>query len=160
MKKHLRAMTTVILIAGALIFFAMRQRSRPAEPDSSGADPKAAIWCVSDASRARDVQAYLNCFCGPLRQRLEKTVAEVGAEKFKEYLKRLNEEITGIVVSDIELAGQDAAKLRVEFVMRGKNEAQQHHLKLINGMWKIDSVDDAESVRTLIPYGAEATGED
>jgi hypothetical protein len=157
MNKHLPAIITLLLIAGTLAFFAARQRSKPAAQDPSAADAKAAVWCVADASRAGDVRAYLNCFDATLRQNLEKTAAEMGEQKFGEYLKRLNEEITGIAVSDVELTGPDTAKLRVEFVSRGKNEAQQHHLKLSNGIWKIDSVDEAERIKTLIPYGAEAT---
>jgi len=157
MNKHLPAITTVLLIAGGFAFLAVQQRSKSVAPDPSAAGPKAAIWCVADASRAGDVRAYLNCFEAPLRQNLEKTVAEMGEQKFGEYLKRLDEEITGIAVSEAELTGRDAAKLRVEFVSRGKNEAQQYHLKLSNGSWKIDRVDEAERVKTLIPYGAEAT---
>jgi len=157
MKKHLPAIVTVLLIAGALAFFVGRQRLKPAASVSSAANVEAAIWRMADASRARDVRAYLNCFDGPLRQNLEKTAAEMGEQKFGEYLKRLNEEITGIAVSDLELTAPDAAKLRVEFVSRGKNEAQQHHLKLSNGVWKIDHVDNAERIKTLIPYGVEAT---
>jgi hypothetical protein len=160
MNKHLSAITAVLLIAGALAFFGTRHRSKSAGPDSSAADPKGAIWCVAGASRAGNVRDYLDCFCGPLRQSLEKTAAEMGEQKFGEYLKRLNEEIAGIAVSDPELTGPDAAKVRVEFVSRGKNEAQQHHLKLSNGTWKIDWVDEAERVRTLIPYGAEVAGEE
>ncbi len=157
MNKHLPAITTVFLIAGALVFFAARQRSKSTASAPGAADPKAAIWCVSDASRAGDVRVYLNCFDSPLRQNLEKTAAEIGQQKFGEYLRRLDEEITGIAVSDVELIDANTAKLRAEFVLRGKNEVQQYHLKLTNGLWKIDGVDESERIKTLIPYGAEAT---
>jgi hypothetical protein len=93
-----------------------------------------------------------------LRRNLIKTAAEMGEQKFGEYLKRLNEEITGIAVSDLDLTGEAGAKLRVEFVYRGKNEAQQHHLILRDGAWKIDRLDESERIKTLIPYGADATG--
>ena len=75
-----------------------------------------------------------------------------------EYLKRLNEEITGIAVSDLKLTGEAGAVLRAEFVYRGKNEAQQYHLVLRDGAWKIDRVDESERIKTLIPYGSDATG--
>jgi hypothetical protein len=160
MKKRLPAIVTVLLIAGALVFFAARQRSRTAGTGYDAAKPESVIWRMSDAARAGDVQAYLNCFDGELRRNLEKTAAEMGEPKFGAYLKRLNEEITGIAVSDLDLTGEAGAKLRVEFVYRGKNEAQLHHLVLRDGAWKIDRVDESERIKTLIPYGSDATGKE
>jgi len=157
MKKHLPALITVLLIAGVLAFFVARQRPRPAGASFNAADPEAAIWRMADAARAGDVRAYLNCFDGPLRQNLEKTAAEMGEQKFGEYLRRLNDEITGIAVSDLELTGEASARLRVEFVSRGKNEAQPHYLRLSDGGWKIERVGEAERIKTLVPYGTQAT---
>jgi len=110
---------------------------------------------MSDAARKGDVQAYLDCFSGSLRQSLEKTAADMGEVRFSEYLKKLNNEMTGIAVSNFEKVSEDTATLRVEFVYRGKNEAQNHRFKLIDGKWKIDSLDNAEGVPTLIPYGTK-----
>src|SRR5262245_4057978 len=157
MKNRLPAIVTVLLIAGALVFFIARQRLKTAEPSFNAASPESVIWRMSDAARVGDVQAYLNCFDGELRRNLEKTVAEMGERKFGDYLKRLNQEITGIAVSDLDLTEGAGAKLRVEFVYRGKNEAQQHHLVLRDGAWKIDRLDESERIKTLIPYGADAT---
>jgi len=160
MKKRLPAIVTVLLIAGALFFFAARQRLKTGESGLNAANPESVIWRMSDATRAGDIQAYLDCFDGELRRNLEKTVADMGERQFTEYLRRLNEEITGIAVSDLDRMGEAGAKLRVEFVYRGKNEAQQHHLILRDGAWKIDRVDESERVETLIPYGADATGKE
>lgn len=160
MKKRLPAIVTVLLIAGALVFFAARQRLRTAEPGFIASNPESVIWRMSDASRAGEVETYLNCFDGELRRNLEKTVAEMGERQFGDYLKRLNEEITGIAVSDLKLTGEAGADLRVEFVYRGKNEAQQHHLVLRDGAWRIDRVDESERIKTLIPYGADAAGKE
>jgi hypothetical protein len=160
MKKRLPVIVTVSLIAGALVFFAARQRLKTADPGFNVANPESVIWRMSDAARIGDVEAYLNCFEGELRRNLEKTVADMGERKFGEYLKRLNEEITGIAVSDLKLTGEAGANLRVEFVYHGKNDAQQHYLVLRDGAWKIDRVDESERIKTLIPYGADATGKE
>ena len=152
MKKRLPSVVTVVLIIGALMFLTEREwlaglrRKAPATPES-------VVWRMSDAARKGDVQAYLDCFSGSLRQSLEKTAADMGEVRFSEYLKKLNNEMTGIAVSDFEKVSEDTATLRVEFVFRGKNEAQKHHFKLVDGKWKIDSLDNAEGVPTLIPYG-------
>ena len=104
MKKRLPAIVTVSIIAGALVFFAARQRSKIADPGFNAANPESAVWRMSDATRVGDGEAYLNCFDGELRRNLIKTAAEMGEQKFGEYLKRLNEEITGIAVSDLDAA--------------------------------------------------------
>jgi hypothetical protein len=158
MKKRLPAIVTALLIAGALLFFAARHRLKTAEPGFNAAHPESTIWLMSDAARTGDVEAYLNCFDGELRRNLEKTGAEMGWQQFSLYLKRLNEGITGIAVSDLKLTGEAGANLRVEFVYRGKNEAQEHHLILRDGAWKIDRVGESERVKTQIPYGTDATG--
>jgi hypothetical protein len=158
MKKRLPAIVTVSIIAGALVFFTARQRSKIADPGFNAANPESVIWRMSDAARVGDGEAYLNCFDGELRRNLIKTAAEMGERKFGEYLKRLNEEITGIAVSDLKLTGEAGAVLRVEFVYRGKNEAQQYYLVMRDGAWKIDRVDESERIKTLIPYGSDATG--
>jgi len=127
---------------------------------SSGApaaSPEDVVWRMSDAAREGDTRAYLDCFSGALRQHLEKTASEMGEAQFSRYLKKLNDEVTGIAVSDLEQKDQQTAALRVEFVFRGRSEAQKHHFKLIDGQWKIDGVDGAERVNVLIPYGANVT---
>jgi hypothetical protein len=81
----------------------------------------------------------------------------MGAPQFSGYLKRLNAEMTGIAVSDFEQISPAEAALRVEFVFRGRNEAQKHHFRLIDGAWKIERLDGAEQIKPLVPYGSEVT---
>ena len=158
MRKSLPVFITGLLIVGALFFFAQRQKRKVAEEtlaESSSAE--AVIWQMMDAARAGDGAAYLNCFTSELKQKLEKTRAEMGAQSFSEYLKRLDAELTGVAVSDFAQRNEAEASLRVEFVYRGKNEAQQHRFQLVNGVWKIAQVDGAERINVLVPYGASAS---
>ncbi|MFN0122910.1 MAG: hypothetical protein ACKV2V_20615 [Blastocatellia bacterium] len=163
MKKHLPAIATVCLIGCALLFFVWRNdparfvRLLPTPP--TAASPEEVIWQMTNAAREGNVQAYLNCYSGAVRQNLEKTATEMGEQKFSDYLKQLNNEVTGIAVSDLEQSN-GTASLKVEFVLRGKNEAQKHHFKFIAGAWKIAQVDGAEQIKTLIPYGADANGKE
>lgn len=157
MKKRLPAIITVVLIASALVFLTGRERwSKMKWGQTSPASPEEVFWRMSDAAREGDVRAYLDCFGGALRQNLEKTASEMGETEFSRYLKKLNDEITGIAVSDLEQADQQTARLRVEFVSRGKSEAQRHNFRLIDGEWRIDGVEAAERINALIPYGASA----
>ena len=164
MKKHLPAIITVLLIAGAFLLLTQRERLAgmkwAGQSTASSATPEDAIWRMSDAARAGNVQAYLDCFSGALKVNLQKTAAEMGAAQFSQYLKNLNNEMTGIAVSDLEQINEQSATLKVEFVFRGKNEAQKHHFKLTDGKWKIDAVETAERLKVLIPYGAAVTGKE
>jgi hypothetical protein len=152
MKQRLPAIITVLLIISAIAFFAKRDRTT--STNKSPATPEDVVWRMSDAARDGDVNAYLDCFDGALKRNLQRTVAEMGEAQFSQYLKRLNGEMTGIAVSDLEQVNENEATLRVEFVFRGKNEAQNHHFRLINGAWKIEKLDGAEQIKPLTPYGS------
>jgi hypothetical protein len=155
MRKSLPVFITGLLIVAALFFFAQKQKKNAAqEAATDSSRVEAVIWQMMDAARAGDGAAYLNCFTGELRQKLEKTRAEMGAQAFSEYLRRLDAELTGVAVSNFARRNEAEASLRVEFVYRGKNEAQQHRFQRINGVWKIAQVDGAERVNVLVPYGA------
>ena len=159
MTKRLPAILTVGLMLVALIVLTQRERWRGWQTKTDApASPEDLIWRMSDAAREGKAKDYLACFSGELRARLQKTASEMGEAKFTEYLQQLNREVTGIAVSDLAQSDPDTARLRVEFVLRGKNEAQTHHFKRLNGQWTIERVDDAEQVKVLIPYGI-AVGE-
>jgi hypothetical protein len=153
MKQRLPAIITVLLIISAIAFFA--KRNQPASTIKAPVAPEDVIWRMSDAAREGNVNAYLDCFDGALKSNLQRTVAEMGEAQFSQYLKRLNGEMTGIAVSDFEQISENEATLRVEFVFRGKNEAQKHHFKLINGAWKIEKLDGAEQIKPLTTYGSD-----
>jgi hypothetical protein len=158
MKQRLPALITMLLIAAALVLLTQRERwSELAQGESPAASPEDVVWQLSDAAREGNVRAYLDCFGGALRQKLEKTASDMGEAQFSQYLKQLNGEVTGIAVSDLERTDQQTAALRVEFVFRSRSEAQKHHFKLSAGRWKIDGVDGAERVNGLIPDGASVT---
>lgn len=155
MKKRFPAILTAVLLLAALLVLAQRERWRAwSNQPIASAGPEDVIWQMSDAAREGQAQAYLACFSGELRTRLQKTASEMGEAKFTAYLQQLNQAVTGIAVSDLEQSDADTAKLRVEFALRGKNEAQTHHFKRLNGQWTIERVDEAEQVKVLIPYGA------
>lgn len=161
MKKRLPAIVTILLIAGALVFLTQRERLSGWKWETkTAATPQDVVWRMSDATRDGDVQAYLDCFSGALKQNLQKTAAGMGEAQFSQYLKKLDDEVTGIAVSDLEQANEVTATVNVEFVFRGRNEAQKHSFELVAGAWKITQIDGAQQIKTLIPYGADASGKE
>lgn len=115
------------------------------------------LWTMVDAARAGDVSAYLDCFTGGLRARLQKTVEEVGQAKFADYLKRTSREPKGFVVrvSEIETVSANEIKVPLEYVYADRNEVQIHRVTQVGRDWKISGVEQSQRIRTLIPYGAE-----
>ncbi len=157
MKKRLPAIVTILLIAGAFVLLTQRERlSQLKWTEKSAVSPEDVIWRMSDAAREGNSQAYIDCFGGALRQNLQKTATDMGEAQFSRYLKKLNDEMTGIAVSDLEQTTDQTASLRVEFLFRGKSEAQKHHFNLVDGKWKIEGIDNAERFNVPIPYGANA----
>ena len=49
------------------------------------------------------------------------------------------------------------ARIRVEYVYEDRNEVQQVELERQDGRWRISSVDSAQRVKTLVPYGTPVT---
>jgi len=153
MKHRLPAIVTSVLLAGTLGLLSQREgligfrQSEKAEPDE-------VIWRMTDAAREGNSKAYLDCFTGDLEQVLRRTATEMGEANFSEHLKQLNSDVTGIAVSGVEdEAGQSERRLHVEFVYRGRNESQQQYVKLVDGRWRIDRLDDGQHLKVLIPYG-------
>ncbi|MCI0721487.1 MAG: hypothetical protein L0338_21320, partial [Acidobacteria bacterium] len=151
MRKRLPAFVTLLLILATVAYLASRQQSSGVSPLELEHEPEDTIWQMIDAARQGNVHAYLDCYSGAFRRNLERTVSEMGEPQFSQYLKRLNEEITGIAVFDRQRPSAIEARLMVEFVLRGKNETQKHYLRWTGSSWKIDQVDGAERVKTLIP---------
>ncbi len=157
MKKHLPAIVTALLIVMGVVYLAQRHRSISSE---SATNPEDVIWRMIDAAREGNSEAYLDCFSGALRQNLEKTAAEMGEQRFREYLRQLNDQIVGVATSEPERLGEREARLSVEFVYRGKTETQKHHFRLVDGSWKIEQIDSAAARQNVIPYGTEVDQEE
>src|SRR5262245_35938305 len=105
MRRHLPAIVTILLIGGALFFLTQRDRLSGWQLGKrSVATPEDVVWRMSDATREGDVQTYLDCFGGALKQNLQKTADDMGESQFSQYLKKRSDEVTGIAVSNLAQA--------------------------------------------------------
>ena len=126
-------------------------RANAAEDDGDLA--KDVVWRMVDASKARDVAAYLDCFGGDLRTRLDATVRELGETGFADYLGRRIEELKGVALYDVELAENGSGSLTVEYVFANEKEMQRLHLEEQRAGWRITGADASRREKSLIPYG-------
>jgi hypothetical protein len=84
---------------------------------------------------------------------LREAVRESTEERFAKYLQNSNVSIKGVAVSEPQQVSETVVNVRVEYVYQDRNEAQNLRLEKTNGGWKIAAVDEAERVKTLVPYG-------
>jgi hypothetical protein len=177
MKKSLAFLIALLALAGAFWLGLRQQSPQPTQPtpanltnpsqpsqpqptqtsDSTPRPQEQIFSTMFDAAKVGDVQAYLNCFTGDLRTRLQKTVEEVGQAKFADYLKRTSSEPKAFVVrvSEIEAVSANEYKVPLEYVYADRNEVQIHRVTKVGSDWKISGVEQTQRIRTLIPYGTE-----
>lgn len=115
--------------------------------------PRDVIYAMLDAARDGVIDAYLDCYTGQMEKTLRQSLAEMGESKFAAFLQERNREIKGIAMNEPELAAEDEARVRVEYVYAERNEVQQFYLSKQSGDWKIARVSAPQRIRTPIPYG-------
>ena len=91
---------------------------------------------------------YLDCFGGPLRERLEREVNERGRDVFAADLRRAARSRKSHAIFAVEPEGDDAARITVETVYPDRNERQTYHLAQEAGGWLVT---DVETVRSQVP---------
>ena len=165
MRKDTQAKVITALLAAGVIVYVVGEKNGWKLPSGGNAsdligsfrdkpkEPRDTIYAMLDAARDGDVDAYVACHAGQMARQLEQSRDEMTTKGFAKYLKDRNREIKGVAINEPELASEDEARIRVEYVYQDRNEVQQVYLERIGGEWKIAGVDAAERVKTLVPYG-------
>ncbi len=164
MNKQQKVRLATLLVVAAVFAVAVgRQRGwqwRPSDaaallsaPAEEAPDPVDAISRMMDAARDGDVEAYLECFRGPLGKRLRQSVVEMTPSGFSKYLTENNRRIKGFAMYEPKVISEREARVRVEYVYADRNESQEFQLEKRDGRWKITRAAGAERIETLVPYG-------
>ena len=165
MRKDAQAKLITALLAAGVVVYVVGEKNDWRLPSGQAAaslisgakpEPKAprdTIYAMLDAARDGDVPGYINCYTGQMARQLEQSRDEMTLSGFAQYLKDRNKEIKGIAINEPEMASDNQARVRVEYVYQDRNEVQQVYLERAVGDWKITGVDAAERVKTLVPYG-------
>jgi hypothetical protein len=162
--KRIVAGVLTIAVMGVLLWLGV---NRPAgnSPLGAGAsqgdnkpDPaEARLSTLLECAWNGDVAGYLNCFSGPLRERLEREVNERGRDAFAADLKRAARSRKSHAIFAALPEGEAAARIVVETVYPDRNERQTYHLAEQAGAWLVN---DVETIRSQVPkarYGTAAT---
>ncbi len=147
---------TVLLLASLATLVWVRRSSGSVSRQGAVNGPVETVYAMLDAARRGDVEAYLSHYSAPLEVTLRRTVSEKGYSGFKDYLVRSNAEIKGIALTGPKPISDREVQIGVEYVFKDRNEAQTMYLENRSGPWRIYRLDDAERLKTSVPYGAPA----
>lgn len=158
-----RAVTIAVIAVAALVTIGRQAGWRLPGPEAvsvvataspqAQSKPQDVIYRMLDAAAQGDIPAYLDCYSGPLLRGLRQSRDEMTPDGFARYLVETNRQIKGIAIAEPAAMSESEVEVRVEFVYRDRNEAQQFSLEKLSGEWKIAQVSKTERVETLVPYG-------
>ena len=151
MRRAVALALTLVLIAGALYL----GRGVSARPSSSAASPAACLEQMYLAAERGDVEAYLDCFTGAQRERLE---TELRAGSREVFAKEIAASVNGLKGRAINGPGQatietDRARLEAERIYGQHAERQAYDFRREAGVWRIESLGAIQRFQPLIPYG-------
>lgn len=121
----------------------------------TAASPGDCLAKMFNAAEKGDVPAYLDCFTGPRRGRLERELAAQGAAEFAAALRDAVRSLKGRAVSGLGGAEPNAtiATLSVDRVYAQHTERQSYHFVRQTDGWRIDSVGAVENHQPPVAYG-------
>ena len=162
MKRTVAALAT-LLILGAVLWSGRGTLAPPdaAPPTGSADTPEACIERMFTAAQRGNVAAYLDCFSGPERDRLERELAGQPPEVFSRSLQGAVASLKGRAVfrneappAATDSAATDSAGYTVDRVYESRTERQLYQLTRQSGTWRIQSVAAANPFQPDKAYGS------
>ena len=152
MKRALAAAATAGLIA--VIVWQGRGRLSSTANDAL-ATPDACIDQMFRAAQEGDVDAYLDCFAGQERVRLDQQLSGQSRETFASSLQAAVAGLTGraILTDGPDDPQADWVERKVDRVYPSRNEQQTYRLQRQGTLWRITRVEDARAFQPETAYG-------
>ena len=157
MKRIVAALLTLLILAAVLWFGRAAPTSPATAPSTAAADtPEGCIERMFAAAQRGDVTAYLDCFIGPERDRLERELAGQPPEVFARSLQDAVAGLKGRAVfrNDAPQAAADSASYTIDRVYASRTERQRYQLTRQSGVWRIQSVATANPFQPAKAYGS------
>lgn len=123
--------------------------STPAQPPG----PAGRVQTMLIAAQEGDVETYLACFAGELREALNRQAAEASRAAFADRLRQEEADLENLVTKDVKQPAEDEATLELVRSYTDRNLRHRVRLKRIGGEWKITDLVPVEQYKPEIPYG-------
>jgi hypothetical protein len=145
LKQVLAALVTVAAIVAVLYF----NRAPIA------LTPEDCLKQMFDAAERGDVDAYLDCFTGAERARLDRELGMQSKEAFAQSLVEAVKTLKGraIIAPPGKPATSDRAELTVERVYAHRNETQTYRFERSADLWRIAAVETVRAFEPPVPFG-------
>ena len=157
MKRIVAALATLLILAAVLWLGRAAPTPMDVAPSAAASDtPEACIERMFAAAQRGDVTAYLDCFTGSERDRLERELAGQPREVFARSLQEAVVGLKGRAVfrNDASEAAADTASYTIDRVYEGRTERQRYQLSRQSGLWRIQSVATASPFQPEKAYGS------
>ena len=136
-------------VVAARVALALLLRGRDRLPET----PEAAVAAFYDAAGCGDDAGYLRLVSGPLRTSLEDARSQLGAEAFRESLRRTTSGLKGVATSRGSDAPPGQVVVEVELVFADRIERQRMGLAETGAGWAIQSLTTTSMITPAVPYG-------
>jgi hypothetical protein len=154
--KRIVAGLITLLILGGVLWYG-RGKPPASAPAAAAADtPETCIERMFTAAQRGDVTAYLDCFAGSERDRLERELSGRPPADFARSLRDAVATLKGRAVfrnGPAEIVS-DPASYTIDRVYESRSERQLYQLSRQSGVWRIQSVATANPFQPGKPYGS------
>ncbi len=156
-----------VIFTGAILIAAVwlgRGPSAPAAATATGAPeddgPAACLERMFAAAEQADIPAFLACFTGEEREKLDREVAAQSADTYGRSLQAALQALKARAVHAPQAIGDQMVDMRVERIYTGRIEQQVYRLREQRGAWYIESVRAYQTYQPVVPFGTHVSEED
>jgi hypothetical protein len=165
MKPLVAGLLTAVVLAAMLVLGSRRAvttdpagRQEIQAPSGVASSPaEVAVKALLKSGEDGDVTAYLASFAGPMKDRLEREVADRGREAFADDLRRAAASRKSHAVFAGEPDGDDVARITVETVYSDRNERQTYRVEKTGDGWRVADVATVKSHQPAAKFGSPAS---
>jgi hypothetical protein len=152
MKRVLAGLMTAMILV--VVIWLNRGRTPPSTLTGT-ATPEDCIANMFDAAAQGDVAAYLNCFSGDERERIERELRSQSPDRFGDSLIEGVRRLKGraIYASSPPEPTSLSAVYTIERVYESRTDRQEVQMVRERGGWKITQVRAAQPIQPAVPYG-------
>jgi hypothetical protein len=158
-----RSLISLTVVAAIVTVVLLMARERPVDIAASGAAPEDTIdHCLErmlDAARNGDLESYLDCFAGELREQLAAGLAGQPNEKAMAELRSGEADLKSFATHPVVPPRDGEAVVTLERIYSRRHDLQRVTLRREGGAWKIVELVPVDRLAPPIPYGTPVVPE-